>query len=173
MTSDSLRVGQRVLCIDGDFSDASRELCPHVPLNGEIYTVRSVRAVGGDSPADTMTFITLMEVHNAVLPNASREPSFLASRFVAISLDATSDHKSAAATVSRTDDSGASRRHSSGRARLKHGLYVCGWAMMLVGYFMPGNVDYSFMPLGVGQMVFNSMSAVGLLLAMGGAFLRD
>jgi len=83
--------GQKVACINGDFSATIRRIYQELPVKDEIYTVRAVRigrakvtseAGGGN---DISYLVLLEELHNPDDPymheNASEEMGFRSDRF--------------------------------------------------------------------------------------------
>jgi hypothetical protein len=84
-------VGQKVVCINDDFSATIRHIYKQLPLKDEIYTVRDVRigrsqvTSGGGGSNDVSYLILLQELHNPDDPymaeGAAEEMGFRSDRF--------------------------------------------------------------------------------------------
>lgn len=73
--------GQRVLCIDGKFHPLVWEYVNEVPLEGEVYTVRSIRLGGRDNVTGQPGPALALEEISGRLPGCKRECCWIVRRF--------------------------------------------------------------------------------------------
>lgn len=81
------KIGQQVVCINADYTkwtDHSKQWIPNKPIEGSIYTIRSIFPYPWPKPPDTIC-LHLEELVNLVWPNKSPigfvEPGFWSARF--------------------------------------------------------------------------------------------
>jgi hypothetical protein len=76
--------GQRVLCIDGKFHPTVWEWVNEVPIEGEIYTVERVRAIGRDNVTGKFgPALALIEISGR-LPGCRSEVCWVIRRFAPV-----------------------------------------------------------------------------------------
>jgi hypothetical protein len=83
--------GQRVICIDGKFHPSVWEYVNDVPIEGEIYTVRSVRLGGRDNVTGKIGPAICLKEISGRLPGVNSEVAWIVRRFAPVDLqDSTS-----------------------------------------------------------------------------------
>ena len=75
-------LGQRVLCIDGQFHPSVWEYVNEVPIEGEVYTVRSIRLGGYDNVTGQPGPAVALEEVSGSLPGCKGEVCWIVRRFV-------------------------------------------------------------------------------------------
>ncbi len=73
--------GQRVLCIDGKFHPSVWEYVNEVPLEGEVYTVRSIRLGGCDNVTGQPGPAIALDEISGRLPGSKNEVCWIVRRF--------------------------------------------------------------------------------------------
>ena len=83
--------GQRVICIDGKFHPSVWEYVNEVPIEGEIYTVRSVRLGGREELTGKAGPALCLKEISGRLPGVNSEAAWIVRRFAPVDLqDSTS-----------------------------------------------------------------------------------
>ena len=81
--------GQRVLCIDGKFHPSVWEYVNEVPVEGEVYTVRSIRLGGYDNVTGQPGPAIALEEISGRLPGCKNEVCWIVRRFVPLDIEET------------------------------------------------------------------------------------
>ena len=79
-------LGQRVLCIDGTFHPSVWEYVNEVPIEGEVYTVRSIRLGGYDNVTGQPGPAIALEEVSGSLPGCKGEVCWIVRRFVPVDI---------------------------------------------------------------------------------------
>jgi len=83
--------GQRVICIDGKFHPSVWDWVNEVPIEGEIYTVARIRAVGRDNVTGQLGPALALREISGCLPGTTGEVCWIFRRFAPVDLqDSTS-----------------------------------------------------------------------------------
>lgn len=83
-------LGQRVLCIDGTFHPSVWEYVNEVPIEGEVYTVRSIRLGGFDNVTRQPGPAIALEEISGSLPGCKKEICWIVRRFAPLDIQKTS-----------------------------------------------------------------------------------
>ena len=79
-------LGQRVLCIDGAFHPSVWEYVNEVPIEGEVYTVRSIRLGGFDNVTRQPGPAIALEEISGSLPGCKKEICWIVRRFAPLDI---------------------------------------------------------------------------------------
>ena len=102
--------GQRVLCIDGTFHPSVWEYVNEVPIEGEVYTVRSIRLGGYDNVTGQPGPAIALEEVSGSLPGCKGEVCWIVRRFVPVDIQQT-------ATVTREKKARPTRKKAVAKPR--------------------------------------------------------
>jgi hypothetical protein len=78
--------GQRVICIDGRFHPSVWEYVNDVPIEGQVYTVRSVRHGGRDNVTGKIGPAICLKEISGRLPGVDSEVAWIVRRFAPLDL---------------------------------------------------------------------------------------